>query len=253
MSTRSFRRVPFRRLKRKATALSAVMISCVLAGLGQAPGDQYTPRAQKTVFVSCCDENWKNCKSTVVHGSVFVAPDGMHRAYVEVSAELGAKDSEGVESCHNTTTLFVSADGKSFKQAFEYKGEEGADGSGIQLIDWSADSNTLVTDLVIWKYFSEGWAHNLLIYSAGMGTIKKEPLNDLFSKVTKQPCMAEAELIGFLPDGRVVIRALPVDEIEDTPCVTVESTWAIDLSKLSLSAVAKPERVKPNGRFEESP
>jgi hypothetical protein len=99
----------------------------------------------------------------------------MHRAYAEVSAQVGVKDADGVESCHNRTILFVSANGKSFKPAFEYEGEEGADGSGIQLIDWSADSGTLVTDLVIWKYFSEGWAHNFLIYSAGTGTIKKEP------------------------------------------------------------------------------
>lgn len=151
----------------------------MLVAFGHAPGDLYTPRPQKTVFVSCCDEEGKNYKSIFVHGPVLVAPDGMHRAYAEVRAEFGPKDSDGVESCHNRTTLFASADGKSFKPALEYQGEEGADGSGIQ-IDWSADSSTLVTDRVIWKYFSEGWAHNLLICSAATGTIKKEPLNDLF-------------------------------------------------------------------------
>jgi hypothetical protein len=227
-------------------------MNCSLAVFGQTPGDQSTNHAQKTAFISCCDENWKNCKSSLVRGPLIIAPDGIHRAYAEVSAQIGSKDSEGMESCHNTTTLFVSADGKSFKQAFEYGGEEGIDGSGVQLIDWSADSSTLLSDLVVWKYFSEGWAHNLLIYSVNLGTVEKEPLNDLFSKVVKHPCMAETEFIGFFRDGRIGVRALPVDEIEDTPCVTVESVWAVDLSNRSLSAVARPERIKPNGRFEES-
>jgi hypothetical protein len=232
-----------------------MLVSCTGFLFGQVPDHNGAPRqAQKTTAVRCCDENWKNCQSTVVRSPILVAPDGKHRAYAEVKAQIvGKLPGDGdMPDCHNQTTVFVSAEGEAFKPAFDYNGEEGADGNGIQLIDWSPDSGTLVADLVVWKYYSEGWAHDVLVYSIVSGETKKQPLNDLFSKVAKQPCMVEAELTGFLSDGRIGVHVLPTDEFEDAPCVG-GGMWAIDLSNLELSKVQKDASPKRNGHFEDGP
>ena len=206
---------------------------------------------QETAFVSCCDESWKDCKSTDVRGPVLIAPDGRHRAYAEVKAQVTGKlqGDNDMPDCHNHTTLFVSTDGKTFNAVFDYKGEQSVDGNGIQLIDWSADSNTLIADLIVWKYYSEGWAHDVLIHSAASGNTKRQPLNDVFSKIAKQPCAVDAELLGFLNDGRISVHVIPSDEFEDAPCVG-ESRWAMNASNFDLNAVQKDLSAKKNGHFE---
>ncbi len=64
----------------------------------------------------------------------------------------------------------------------------------------------MVADLVLWKYFSEGWAHNLLIYSEKPEAVKKVILNDLFSRIAQGPCSADVELLGFGPNGRIAVK-----------------------------------------------
>jgi hypothetical protein len=228
--------------------LVAVSTRCLRAQGANALAGRVT---QKTAFVSCLDENGKNYHSVVVRGPYLVAPDGVHRAYAEVRARVVGKlpGDYDMPECHNQTIVFVSTHGKSFKSVFEYDGEEDADGNGIQLSDWSADSNTLIADLVVWKYYSEGWAHDALIYSVASGKTKKRPLNDLFSKVAKQPCMVDAELIGFLSNGQIGVHVLPTDEFEDAPCVG-ESVWSIDASNFGLNRW-KGASAKHNGHFED--
>ena len=219
------------------------------SAFGQAGRQDPSPKAQKTAFVSCCDENWKNCKSNSVRGPTLIAPDGKHRAYAEVAAQItgGLHGDDKMPDCHNKTTVYVSIDGKSFKTAFEYAGEEGADGNGIQLIDWSKDSTTLVADLIVWKYYSEGWAHNVLIWS--VNNARKQALNDLFSKKIGRPCAIDANVMGFLTDSTIGLHVNPTDEFEDAPCVG-EGTWSIGRSSFELNSIPNDTALEHNGRFE---
>jgi hypothetical protein len=124
-------------------------------------GQKEAKRMQKTAFGTCWEEKTKKYGSRSIQGTVFVSPNGLQRAYVNVDTQALGKDPGGQEDCQNRSALFVAKDGKEhFDSVFTYQGEKGEKGNGIQLIDWSPDSKVLVADLLTWYYFSEGWEHH---------------------------------------------------------------------------------------------
>lgn len=221
-----------------------------LVAVSPAWGQKGARGTQKTAFATCWEEKTKKYGSRSIQGTVFVSPNGLQQAYVEVELQALRKNSGGQEGCQNRSTLFVARDGKErFDSVFVYQGEEEEKGNGIQLVDWSTDSNVLVADLLTWYYFSEGWEHNILVYSARTGAVQKKSLEALFSTALHKDCVVDAQLRGFLQDGRVAVRVLPVDESEGPSCFTRESLWAIDISSFSISPLTRNEDIKRNGRF----
>jgi len=223
--------------------------ACDVHAQGKAKG------TQTTAFLTCWDENSKNYGSRSARGPVLISPNGLHEAYAKAEAfAQRSADSGGQETCKNKSTLFVGRGGKAqFDSVYVYQGATGeAQGNGIQLIDWSADSRILVADLLTWYYFSEGWEHNILTYSTRTGSVEKKSLNELFSAALHKDCHVEAQLKGFLRDGRVALRVIPLDEEEGPSCVDQEGMWALDISSFKVSPLAQPEPIKQNGRFGKS-
>jgi hypothetical protein len=206
--------------------------------------------AQKTAFATCWEEKTKKYGSQSIQGTIFVSPDGLQQAYVKIDTKALGKDSSGQESCQNRSALFVAKDGQEhFDSVFTYQREKGETGNGIQLIDWSPDSKVLVADLLTWYYSSEGWEHHMLVYSAQTGVVQKKSLEDLFSRALHKDCGLEAQIKGFLLDGRVAVKARPLDEEEGPSCVSKDSLWAIDISTFKISPLTGKEAIKQNGQF----
>jgi hypothetical protein len=218
-----------------------------------AQGQKETRSSQKTAFATCWEEKTKKYGSQSIQGTVFVSSDGLQQAYVKIDTKALGKDSGGIEGCQNRSALFVAKDGqKHFDSVLTYQGEKGETGNGIQLIDWSPDSKLLVADLLTWYYFSEGWEHHLLVYSAQTGVVQKESLEDLFSRAFHKDCGLEAQIKGFLQDGRVAVKAWPLDDEEGPSCVPKDSLWAIDISTFKISPLTGKETIKQNGQFRKS-
>ncbi len=200
----------------------------------------------------CGDVNGIYQKSASARGREFAAPDGAHKAYVTVEATARKDSPSGQNDCLNQTTLLAQKDpGSPFESVFSYAGgKDAGSGNGIQLIDWSADSTVLVADLITWWYYSEGWEHTILVYAPGTQGVQKKPLKELFSAAVHRECGVEAELAGFLHDGRLAVRALPLPEEEGPSCVAAESWWAVDLNDFKPSRIAANPKVQRNGHFE---
>jgi len=229
-----------------SSLLSLVAVSPVL-------GQKEAKGTQKTAFATCWEEKTKKYGSRSIQWTVFVSPNGLQRAYVNVDTQALGKDPGGQEDCQNRSALFVAKDGKEhFDSVFTYRGEKGEKGNGIQLIDWSPDSKVLVADLLTWYYFSEGWEHHILVYSAQTGAIQRRSLETLFSRALHKDCGVEAAIKGFLRDGRAAVRVLPFDEEEGPSCVPKESLWAIDISTFKISLLTEKEEIKQNGQFRKS-
>src|ERR1700690_688255 len=206
--------------------------------------------AQKTAFASCWDENFKNYASRTIQGAVFASGDGRAKAFVRVEAQALGKDSDGDQACQNRSALFIAKSGaEHFDSVFEANGENGEQGNGIQLIDWSPDSSLLVADLITWRYFSEGWSHTILTYSTRTGAIKTKSLQTLFLAELHNDCGLEPDLKGFLRDGRVVVGVTPFNDEGGPPCEFKESLWAIDISNFEVAPIIRTEKIKHNGRF----
>jgi len=237
-------------MNRVRISLFAVSSLIYLVTLSPACAQKQAKGTQKTAFLTCWDEKTKKYASRSVHGAVLASPDGSQQAYVKVDAQALGKDSSGQEGCQNRSALLIARGAKDhFDSVFSYQGEKEEKGNGIQLIDWSPDSKVLVADLLTWYYFSEGWEHNIIVYSTQTGTVQKKSLETLFSAALHKDCGLEARLMGFLRDGRVAVMARPLDEEEGPSCVKQDSIWAIDTSNFKVSALTKPEEIKQNGKF----
>lgn len=184
---------------------------------------------------------------------MLVSPNGLQQAYATVKAQA-FRNSEGYELCHNRSNLYVARDGKQdFRSVLTYqsKGKErGAQGNGIQLIDWSPDSRLLLLDLMTWYYESEGWEHNIVIYSVKTRTVKMQSLGSIFSRALKKPCNLDGRLNGFTPHGRIALTVGPVDEESEGPsCFSAQGEWEVDASTFTVVPVIRSEKIKRNGHF----
>ncbi len=162
------------------------------------------------------------------------------------------KDQHGFESCENYSTLFVSKDpAKRFENVFVARPVKGGpQGNGLQLIDWSPNSGYLLADLLTWWYASEGWVHNVAVYSVQGGSVAKLDLNSAFSRHVKKQCSMDGKLLGFLQDGRVVFQAWGVPDEEGESCVSRKSLWAVDWKTATLRELPEGFRIRKYGRFD---
>jgi len=207
--------------------------------------------AENTAWVSCWDFEGHAYESRAVRSVELVSPEGLNRVYVIAEARAIGKDQRGLESCENRTRLFISRRGAaSFSTVFVANAvKDGPQGNGLQLIDWSADSRYVLGDLITWRYFSEGWAHNALLYSVQNDAVVKLDLNSLFTLHAKKDCTVDGKLLGFLRDGRLAFRAWGVPDEEGESCVSRASLWAIDWKASTLNQISSSAVIRHNGHF----
>jgi len=238
----------------KVSPALALIPLLAFVGMQQSQTNTNIKIARNTAMVSCWSQDSREFRPASVRSPVLVSPDGTQRAYVTVQAQTHEENrNSGGDLCQNRSALFVAVGPRNhFEKIFSYGSGQGDEqGNGIQLIDWSLDSHVLLADLLIWRYESEAWEHNILIYRTKGRSIKTESLSKVFSESMHMDCGVEAQLVGFLPDGRVALRAMPIDEEEEgASCVRSESLWGVDLSNLKVASIGAKTLVKPNGRFE---
>lgn len=236
---------------RMALRGGAFGISLLLIALATTPQVQKKSKQQKTAMLVCPETRSGLLKPTSAKGETLVAPDGEHRAYVNAVASVQPDKSGKQSDCVNHTTLLASAAlNEQLRPVFNFSGDaERGYGNGIQLIDWSADSKLLVGDLLTWWYNSEGWEHNILVYESDKKKMRQESLRRIISAALHKDCAVEAQLDGFLPDGRLAVRVLAVDEEEGPSCVAKEAWFGVRLDTFVASPIVANPSVQHNGTF----
>lgn len=237
--------------------LATVFISFVGSlGFSQTLSSMHEFKSQPTVGAICDDVKPQPGKPVVIHGPYIISPDGVHKAYARVEVQLPDSEHRGEYDCRNHTTLFMAKgpNGR-YDPILDVTGADNPTrGNGLQLIDWSADSETLLADLLTWYYDSEGAEHNFILYSSRTGSLTQKSLSEVFMSVSHEDCRFDGEIMGFLADGQIALRTVYVhDEIEEwNPCVKSTGFWAMNASNFRLTKISGRQVVKHNGHFEES-
>jgi hypothetical protein len=214
-------------------------------------------KVQPTAGAICEDVKAQSGKPSVIRGPYLISPDGLHKAYATVEVQGPDSSDQDVNACRNHSTLFV-ANGNNgrFDAVLDVPGKDDPTrGNGLQLVDWSPDSATLLADLLTWHYGSEGWEHNLVLYSSKSGIVKQKSLSAVFQNVRHMGCIFDGQVVGFLTDGRIAVReyANTKDEVEEfTFCgVEHEQYWAFNFYDFRVSKISGSSALKYNSRFEE--
>lgn len=217
--------------------------------------------SKNTKFVSCFNKG-QTTGSHIVRTPVFESPDGLHQAYIEVEAiAFQPKDELNYDGpvCENTSRLFIAGlKGDAFKLSYSQSPPDIADGNNLKLVDWSSDGTRLLMERTIWKYESERFYTDLVLYAVDSGTVTTPDLFKIFEARFGKDCSSENSAMGFLPGGNVVVAIRPP---EDTyynegaiPCAKRRTLLALD-AKSGLTEITGllPSDFKPQryGRFPE--
>jgi len=211
-------------------------------------------KTQPTAFAICEDVKPQIGKPALIHGPYMISPDGLHKAYATVEVQVPDSGHKDEYDCRNHSTLFAGKGSNSqFAPVLDVAGADNPTrGNGLQLVDWSSDSDTLLADLMTWRYGSDAIEHNLVLYSSRTGVVRQKPLSSVFRSVSNQDCFFDGQIMGFLVDGRIAVRATAIGEEGIVSCVERTGFWALDVSDFKLRQISGERVVKHNGHFEES-
>ena len=201
--------------------------------------------SRNTKFVSCFGKG-RPPGSYIVRSPIMASPDGHRRAYVEVEAIASrSKDepSDSDPSCENTARLFLAGpEDSSFKLVYSQSPPDISDGNSLKLVDWSADGANLLMERTIWGYETEGEMTDLVLYAANSGAITVPDLPKILETRFGKECSSENSVIGFTPEGNVVVLMAPVKDTYynegATSCVKRKTVLALDVRR-SLQAIAE--------------
>jgi len=235
--------------------LATVFISFLGSfGFSQTLSSIHEFKSQPTAEPICEDVKAQPGKPIVIRGPYLISPDGDHKAYARVEVQLPDSEHKDEYDCRNHTTLFTSKgpNGR-FDSILDVAGVDNPTrGNGLQLVDWSADSETLLADLLTWYYGSEGTEHNLVLYSSRTGSLTQKSLSEVFKSVSHEDCRFDGEIMGFLADGQIALRTVHEhDEIEEwNPCAKSTGFWAMNPFDFRLTKISGQQVVRHNGHFE---
>jgi hypothetical protein len=203
--------------------------------------------SKDTKFVSCFSKA-QPTGSYIVRSPILTSPDSLHRAYVEVEAiafRPNDEPSNSIPSCENTSRLFVAgpADGD-FKLVYSQSPPDISDGNSLKLVDWSADGTNLLMERTIWGYETEGELSDLVLFTVSSGTVTVPDLQKVLETRFGKDCSSENSVIGFTPEGNVVIRVAPV---KDT-YYNEGATSCVKKRTLPPTSSRNPTHIFPNGQ-----
>jgi hypothetical protein len=196
--------------------------------------------SKNTKFVSCFGKG-KPTGSYIVRSPILTSPDGIHRAYVEVEATAfrpKAEPADSEPSCENTSRRFLAGPGDSaFKLVYSQSPPDIADGNSLRLVDWSADGAKLLMERTIWNYESEGDMTDLVLFTVDSGATTVPDLPKILEGRFGKDCSSENTVVGFTPEGDVVILVAPVKDTYynegATSCVKTRTRLALDAKRAS--------------------
>ena len=237
------------------SCLSLLLFITFEGSIGEVHGAQQAAAATRlkpsrstskdTKFVSCFGKG-QPTGSYIVQSPILTSPDGLHRAYVEVEAiAFRPKDepSDSEPSCENASRLFLAGPGDSvFKLVYSQSPPDISDGNSLKLVDWSADGTNLLIERTIWNYESEGDLTDLVLFAVSSGTTTAPNLPKILEARFGKDCSSENSVIGFTPEGNVVILVAPVKDTYynegATSCVKQKTPLALDVNR-SLQDIAQ--------------
>jgi len=203
-----------------------------------------TERSIDTSEVSC----WKKGSDHVISRlgrSPIISSNAGYRAYAEVKATAFRPKYQETYTgplCENISRLFLAgpADAE-FKPAYSQSADF-SDGNSLKIIDWSPDGMHLLMERTSWKYESEGTYTDLVLFSPSSGGVTVPDLSKILEGRFGKDCDSENSVIGFTPEGNVVILVTPLEDTYynegATSCVKQKTLLALD-AKRALQDIAE--------------
>lgn len=202
-----------------------------------------TERSGDTAEVSC----WRGNDHPVsrLGRSPVISSSAGYRAYVEVKATAFRpkyQETYAGPLCENTSRLFVAGPGDAeFKLAYSQSADF-SDGNSLKLVDWSPDGMHLLMERTSWKYESEGNYTDLALFSLSSGGVTAPDLSKILEGRFGKDCGSENSVIGFTPEGDVIILVNPLEDTYynegATSCVSQKTLLALD-AKHALQGIAQ--------------
>ena len=235
------------------------MLACALCVLGNAqtstPAPQNTPKASDPELVTCGEK--PPLASHTARSDVLVAPDQKHRAYSEVeAAALYPQRPAGYSGplCVNNSRLLV-ADAGDFKLRFLQEPADVESGNSLRLIDWSSDSRRLLAEIAEWQYEQPGVNRSVLLFDSRVGTFQQPDLARSFAKAYGHDCAMNLRVLGFGPQGVVVLEAQALtpeeEEVSGTSsCAKKRTFFELDRATENLVSVPEMPKVQHNAKVE---
>jgi hypothetical protein len=202
-----------------------------------------TARSTNTAEISC----WKGSDNPIsrLGRSPVISSSAGYRAYVEVKATAFRpkyQETYAGPLCENTSRLFLAGPGDAkFKLAYT-QSPDFSDGNSLKLVDWSPDGMHLLMERVNWKYESEGDYTDLVLFSLSSGEVTTPDLSKILEGRFEKDCGSENSVIGFTPEGNVVVLVKPLEDTYynegATSCVKQKTLLALD-AKHALEDIAQ--------------
>lgn len=202
-----------------------------------------TERSGDTAEVSC----WKGNDHPIsrLGRSPVISSSAGYRAYAEVKATAFRpkyQETYAGPLCENTSRLFLAGPGDAeFKLAYSQSADF-SDGNSLKLVDWSPDGMHLLMERASWKYESEGTYTDLALFSLSSGGVTAPDLSKILEGRFGKDCGSENSVIGFTPEGNVIILVNPLEDTYynegATSCVSQKTLLALD-AKHALQGIAQ--------------
>lgn len=190
-----------------------------------------------TEFLECVrDAKGVDVASRSMPTPVFDSKQGF-RAYGVVVAR---RSPEG--ACENTTTVYFTEPGGTFRVAFEQKAErlpDGGvyDGNGIENLLWSPAGTRLLIEVSQWTWGTDStWNTKYVVISSETGPATELPVTAAIQKHFAKPCAWIDSSEGWLDDERIAIELNPNLDVDEeghagpTPsCVQEPTHFTFDI------------------------
>ena len=193
-----------------------------------------TERSSDTAEISCWKKGSDNPSSRLGRSQVASSSAG-YRAYIEVQATAFRpkyRETYVGPLCENTSRLFVAGPGDAEFKVVYSQGTDFSDGNSLKLVDWSPDGTHLLMERTAWKYESEGDYTDLVLFSLSSENATAPNLSKMLEERFGKDCGSENSVIGFTPEGNVVVSLKPLeDEYYNegaTSCVKLRTLLALD-------------------------
>ncbi len=177
------------------------------------------------------------------------APDGRHAAYAIVEA----RTTPGGESpCATTSRLFIrSASAGSFRLAYLKTASFGANGNGIRLIDWSADSRYLLVEIAMGQWGSDWGDWEILVYDTRSEYAQVPITYHLLECYFGHECDAYVRPLGFVKGG-VAVEVRPSYDaeglLEPTSCVKESARFVLNFFSGELAPLPAGIEIRHYGK-----
>ena len=188
-----------------------------------------------TLFVRCDPESPEPPKKVEVSSPILIAKSGPYRAWVQVTSTP-----HGI-TCFNITNLWLQAGHHEHYLAYtDAPTDPYFSGTGMNLVDWSADGELLLTEL--WQWDTQpndgGVDRHILVFQPATGAKYEINFGALIADQKDKDCYIRFELLGFTAQRWVALKAdvstfydvdeTPADKPVQKICKAQSQVWAVD-------------------------